>query len=177
MPSTHEPTGPSDPQQPEHDTDAPDAPDDERRTSWRLRRREKRDREAAEERIRNQGSWVDLQIQQAVARGDFDKLSGFGKPLKLRDTHDPDWWVKGLVERENITGVLPAALQIRKDDAALDDRLDRLNTEKQVREAVTEFNAAVRRALYSTWGDPPVVTSPRDVDEEVARWRSRRARP
>ena len=175
MPSSHEPTGPSDPQQPE--TRGPETePDEERRTSWRLRRREKRDREAAEERIRNQGSWVDLQIQQAVARGDFDKLSGFGKPLKLRDTHDPDWWVKGLVERENITGVLPPALQIRKDDAALDDRLDRFNTEKQVREAVDEFNAAVRRALYSTWGDPPVVTSPRDVEDEVVRWRARRTR-
>ena len=112
-----------------------------------------------------------------MARGDFDDLPGYGKPLKLRNADDPDWFVKQLVERENITGVLPAALQIRKDDAALDGVLDRFNTEKQVREAVTEFNAAVRRALYSTWGDPPVITRPRDVEEEVVRWRSRRARP
>jgi hypothetical protein len=171
MPSTP-PTGPSSPPDPQR----PEGDDESRRTSWRLRRRERRDREAAEERIKNQGTWVDLQIQQAVARGDFDDLPGYGKPLRLTDTHDPDWWVKGLVERENITGVLPPALQIRKDDAALDARLDRLNTEKQVREAVTEFNAAVRRALYTTWGDPPVVTSPRDVEEEVARWRERRTR-
>lgn len=159
-------------------SDGPPDPDrtEGRRTSWRLRRRERRDREAAEERIKHQGTWVDVQIQQAVARGDFDDLPGYGKPLRLRDTNDPDWWVKGLVEREKLTGVLPPALQIRKDDAALDGQLDRLNTERQVREAVAEFNAAVRRALYSTWGDPPVVTSPRDVEEEVARWRDRRAR-
>ena len=37
--------------------------------------------------------------------------------------HDPDWWLKKLVEREKITGVLPPALQIRKDDAELDGRL------------------------------------------------------
>ena len=124
----------------------------------------------------NQGTWVDVQIQQAVARGDFDDLPGYGKPLRLTDTHDPDWWVKGLVERENITGVLPPALQIRKDDAALDGLLDRLNPERQVREAVEEFAADVRKALYSTWGDPPVVTSPRDVEQEVTRWRERRTR-
>jgi hypothetical protein len=171
MPSTPRtgPTDSPDPQRPENE-------DEQRRGSWRLRRRERRDREAAEERIKHQGAWVDVQIQQAVARGDFDDLPGYGKPLRLTDTDDPDWWVKGLVERENITGVLPPALQIRKDDAALDGQLDRLNTERQVREAVTEFNAAVRRALYSTWGDPPVVTSPRDVDAEVARWRDRRTR-
>ena len=174
MPSTHDPAGSPDPRRPETEPD--EGPDEGRRTSWRLRRREKSDKAAAEERIRNQASWVDLQVQQAMARGDFDDLPGYGKPLKLRNTDDPDWFVKQLVERENITGVLPAALQIRKDDAALDGVLDRFNTEKQVREAVTEFNAAVRRALYSTWGDPPVITRPRDVEEEVVRWRSRRAR-
>ena len=133
-------------------------------------------RAAARARIAQKQTWVDLQVQRAIERGDFDDLPGAGKPIELGDTHDPDWWLKKLVERENITGVLPAALQIRKDDAALDGVLDRFNTEKQVREAVTEFNAAVRRALYSTWGDPPVITRPRDVEEEVVRWRSRRAR-
>lgn len=172
MPSTPRPPGshPPEPGPPDPAREASDS----KRASWRLRRRERREREAAEDRIKHQGSWVDLQIQQAVARGDFDDLPGYGKPLELRDTHDPDWWVKRLIERENITGVLPPALQIRKDDAALDGRLDRLNTEHQVREEVTAFNADVRRALYSTWGDPPVVTQPRDVDEEVARWRRRR---
>lgn len=142
MPSTP-PTGPTGSPDPQ----PPDAETAQRRGSWRLRRRERRDREAAEARIEHQGTWVDVQIQQAVARGDFDDLPGYGKPLRLRDTHDPDWWVKGLLERENITGVLPPALQIRKDDAALDGQLDRLHTERQVREAVSEFNAAVRRAL------------------------------
>ena len=62
-----------------------------------------------------------------MARGDFDNLPGAGKPIRgLGTEHDPDWWVKQLIEREKITGVLPPALQLRKDDAELDARLDTL---------------------------------------------------
>ncbi len=117
---------------------------------------------------------MDLQIRQARERGDFDDLPGLGKPLEdLGDAHDPDWWVKRLVERERIV-VVPPALQLRRDDAALDDTLDRLGGEAEVRREVTEFNERVRRILYSTHGGPPVTTSPRDVEEEVRRWRARR---
>jgi len=110
-----------------------------------------------------------------VERGDFEALPGLGKPLEdLDGDHDPDWWVRRLVEREKIT-VLPPALQLRRDDAALDDALDRLGGEAEVRREVTEFNDRVRHTLYTTRGGPPVTTPPRDVDEEVRRWRSRRA--
>ena len=110
-----------------------------------------------------------------MERGDFAGLPGLGKPLEgLGDEHDPDWWVKRLVEREKIT-VLPPALQLRREDAALDDTLDRLAGEAEVRRALTEFNERVRRVLYTTHGGPPVTTPPRDVEEEVRRWRARLA--
>jgi hypothetical protein len=129
---------------------------------------------AAAARIRQQEQWVDLQIRQAVERGDFDGLPGYGKPIEgLGTEHDPDWWLKQLVEREQIH-VLPPALAIRKDDAELHDVLDRLATEAQVRREVTDFNERVRRALYGTTGWPPVVTPQRDVDVEVQAWRTRR---
>jgi hypothetical protein len=132
--------------------------------------------DAVRARIQQQSSWVDLQIRQAVDRGDFDELPGYGKPLtNLTGDHDPDWWVKQLIEREQITGVLPPSLQVRKEDAELDDRLDRLVTEEQVRHEVEEFNARVRWALYRPPEGPPVVTRPRDVDHEVQQWRTRRA--
>ena len=89
---------------------------------------------AAANRIREQAKCVDLQIQQAMARGEFDNLPGAGKPIKnLGAEHDPDWWVKQLIEREQITGVLPPALQLRKDDAELDAKLDELHVESEVR--------------------------------------------
>jgi len=130
---------------------------------------------AAAARIQQQHTWVDLQVRQAIERGDFDDLPGAGKPIPdLGAQHDPDWWVKQLVERERITGVLPAALQLRKDDAALDDRLDGLVSETEVRREVEDFNARVLRARYTPVDGPPLVTMPRDVEETVERWRERR---
>jgi hypothetical protein len=133
-------------------------------------------RAAAANRMREQNKWVDMQIQQAMARGEFDDLPGAGKPIKnLGTQHDPDWWVKQLIEREQITGVLPAALQLRKDDAELDAKLDAHLVESEVRREVEEFNARVMKARYTPVDGPPLITQPRDVDETVAAWRERRA--
>ena len=133
------------------------------------------ERAIARARMEQHTTWADLQLRQAMRRGDFDDLPGLGKPLTgLGEEHDPDWWVKRLVEREKIT-VLPPALELRRDDEQLDDRLDRLGSADEVRREVTEFNARVRRTLYSTTGWPPVVTEQRDVEVEVTRWRQRLA--
>jgi hypothetical protein len=122
-----------------------------------------------------QHTWVDLQIRQAMERGAFDDLPGAGKPIAdLGTEHDPDWWIKRLVERERIT-VLPPSLQLRKEDAELDDRLDKLAAESEVRREVEEFNARVLRARYTPVDGPPLVTQPRDVEETVKAWRDRRA--
>lgn len=125
--------------------------------------------------MRDQHRWVDLQIQQAIERGDFDNLPGAGKPLPKLDA-DPDWWVKKLIERERITGVLPEALQLRKDDAELDALLDRENVEKAVRDLLESFNRRVIEARRQLQGGPPVVTPTRDVEAEVTAWRERRGR-
>ena len=134
-------------------------------------------RSAAEARIANQQSWVDAQVRLAMERGEFDNLPGAGKPLEgLDKDHDPNWWLKKLVEREKIA-VLPPALALRKEDAELDDRLDRINTEELVRREVEEFNARVHRARYTPPDGPhaPIlVTQKRDVDAEVEAWRARR---
>jgi len=131
-------------------------------------------RKAAAERIRQQATWVDLQVRQAMARGDFDNLPGAGKPLPdLGDEHDPDWWVKRLVERERIV-VLPLSVELRKEDAQLDERLDREATEKQARALVEDFNERVVKARYAQPQGPPLITMPRDVEETIARWRERR---
>lgn len=132
-------------------------------------------RDAAAERARHQVQWVDQQIRQAVARGEFDNLPGAGKPIKdLGSTHDPDWWVKRLVEREQITGVLPPALQLRKEDAQLEETLDQEYSEKAVRELLVDFNRRVVEARRQLLGGPPVITRLRDVEAEVAAWRERR---
>ena len=64
---------------------------------------------------------AELAIQQAMRRGDFDNLPGAGKPLPgLGDgRHDPDWWLRRKIEREQLRGLGPVAYLLRTEDAAL----------------------------------------------------------
>lgn len=148
----------------ENPEDAPD-PRTDRRTG----------RSAADARMREQHRWVELQVQRAIERGEFDDLPGAGKPLGPLDS-SPDWWLKQLIAREQITGVLPEALQLRKDDLTLDATLDRLGSEQQVRDHLETFNRRVVNARRQLQGGPPVITPTRDVEAEVAAWRERRRR-
>ena len=125
----------------------------------------------------DQVRWVDLQVQRAVAQGKFDDLPGAGKPIKdLGDPYDRDWWLKKLIEREQITGVLPPALQLRKDDADPRGDLDREASEKDVRALLEQFNKRMIEARRQLQGGPPVITNLRDVEAEIDAWRQRRRR-
>lgn len=128
----------------------------------------------ASARMEQKALWVDLQVQKAIDRGAFDDLPGAGKPLHLPDQHDPDWWVKRLVEREKITGIAPPAIGLRQEDAELDAALDREFGAEGVRRAVEDFNRRVVEARRQLTGGPPVVTRTREVEVEIARWRERR---
>lgn len=137
---------------------------------------------AAEEELRQKRAAVDdaakaeYLVRDAMAQGKFDNLKYAGKPIPgLGEVYDPDWWVKGLLQRENITGLGPTAILLRTEDAALDARLDEQFSEKQVRDIVADFNARVIDARRQLQGGPPVITRTRDVDAEVARWRERQA--
>ncbi|HET9500116.1 MAG TPA: DUF1992 domain-containing protein [Marmoricola sp.] len=131
-------------------------------------------RAVAAERMARQHEYVDQQIRLAMQRGEFDDLPGAGKPLDLGAPQDRDWWLRKLIERERITGVLPAALQLRKDDAELQGQLDQQREERLVREQVEEFNRRVVEARRQLTGGPPVITPTRDVEAEVVAWHERR---
>lgn len=119
--------------------------------------------------------YVDAVIDQAIRRGEFDDLPLAGKPIPgLTGTHDPDWWLKSVIEREQLTGLGPPAMLLKQEDRELDDRLDRELDETTVRDILADFNARVVDARRQLLGGPPVVTPTRDVDHEVARWRARR---
>jgi hypothetical protein len=118
---------------------------------------------------------VETAIQQAIRRGDFDDLPGAGKPLPgLTGTHDPDWWIRRKIEREQLTGLGPPALLLRTEDKELEERLDRLASEAAVREHLEGFNRRIVEARRQLQGGPPVVTPTRDIEAEVERWRERR---
>ena len=115
-------------------------------------------------------------IRDAMAQGKFDHLKYAGKPIPgLGEKYDPDWWVKGLIQRENITGMGPRAILLRTEDAGLDDRIDEQRSEAQVRQLLGDFNARVIDARRQLQGGPPVITKTRDVESEVRLWAERRA--
>lgn len=124
----------------------------------------------------DRAAFVESAIQVAIRRGDFDDLPGAGKPIEgLGTHHDPDWWIRRKIETENLTGLGPPALLLRVEDRELDDQLDLLGREDDVREVLEDFNRRVIDARRQLLGGPPVVTAPRDVDVEVAAWAARRA--
>lgn len=123
----------------------------------------------------DRAAYVETAIQQAIRRGEFDDLPGAGKPLPgLGRTHDPDWWIRRKIETEQLSGLGPPAIMLRVEHAELDDRLDALGREQDVREALEDFNRRVIEARRQLLGGPPVVTPTRDVDAEIAAWRQRR---
>lgn len=118
---------------------------------------------------------VDIAIDQAIRRGDFDDLPGAGKPIPgLGTTTDPDWWIRRKIERERLTGLGPPALTLRTEYASLEARLDELRTAPEVREYLEDFNHRVREARRQLLGGPPVVTPTVDVDEWEQEWLDRR---
>ena len=132
-------------------------------------------RDAARARMHHQSQWVEQQLRVAMERGEFDDLPGAGKPIEgLGAEHDPDWWLKKLIERERVTGVLPEALQLRKDDLELDALLDRQPDETAVRRELESFNSRVVRARMQLQGGPPVITRTREIEAEVSAWQGRR---
>ncbi|QDZ15689.1 DUF1992 domain-containing protein [Humibacter ginsenosidimutans] len=121
-------------------------------------------------------AYVETVIQQAMRRGEFDDLPGAGKPLAgLGRPHDPDWWIRRKIEAERLSGLGPPALTLRVENAELNDRLDALWREVEVRDVLDDFNRRVIEARRQLLGGPPVVTPTRDVDEELRAWRWRRA--
>jgi hypothetical protein len=120
-------------------------------------------------------SWIEEQIQQARAKGEFDDLEGKGQPIAGLDApYDPLWWVKKLLERERLS-VLPLALEVRvKVDRALES-MGRLRREDDVRELVAVINAEIARANRTTTTGPPTNLAPLDIDAVLTEWRRARS--
>ena len=121
-------------------------------------------------------SWVDKQIRDAAARGDFEQLAGVGKPLprEVESTYDELWWVKRKMAREGLS-VLPPALALRKEaEDALEAALA-APSERIVRKILTEINAKISEMMFKPPPGPPLGKKPYDVEDVVRQWRERRA--
>ncbi|MFJ2825345.1 DUF1992 domain-containing protein [Streptomyces toxytricini] len=119
-------------------------------------------------------SWVDRQIREATARGDFSDLEGFGKPLPSLDApYDETWWIRQKVHREGFAA-LPPSLALRKEAEDAMEEVREARSERRVREILTAVNDKIAAALRMPPPGPPLRLAPFDVDEVVATWRAAR---
>lgn len=125
---------------------------------------------------------VDRAIREAQERGEFDNLPGAGKPLRNlgnADTDDPDWWIRGLVKREqlDLTGAMPPAVALRKEAESFPESLMELRTEESVRAVLEDFNRRVKldRLRPAVGPFPPLIARTVDVDDLVRQWHGLRA--
>ena len=119
---------------------------------------------------------IDRAIREATERGEFDDLPGAGTPLQMRHSGDPDWWVKQLAEREQISP--DQTMSLRREADGFPGSLLELPTEAAVRAVLDDFNERVK----ADWTRPrtgpssPVVARKVDVDALVEQWRELRRR-
>ncbi|GAB7042142.1 MULTISPECIES: DnaJ family domain-containing protein [Catenuloplanes] len=120
-------------------------------------------------------SLVDRKIREALERGEFDNLRGAGKPLPGHGgDYDEDWYVKELVEREQVGGaVLPGTLALRKDIEDLPRTLTRVRQERDVRRIVAELNERIADNHRGLLSGPPTTIKRLNTEEIVRDWRER----
>jgi hypothetical protein len=120
-------------------------------------------------------TWIDAQIRVATEAGAFDNLPGAGKPLpNLGLEHDPLWWVKQLVQREQISSLPPSLELLRKAETEL-AAIEKLHDEATVRHRVAALNVEIAKINATVVEGPPTRLGTLDVDQVVARWRQARS--
>lgn len=120
--------------------------------------------------------WVDAQIRRAQNAGEFDDLPGAGKPLKLADQHDPDWWVKDFIRREDVetAALLPPAVQLRKEKQQVQDKVRGMRRESEVRDYLADLNKRILVSIRDTTG-PVVPVGTVDEDAVLTQWQADQA--
>lgn len=129
-----------------------------------------------EDRWQRSESTQDRLIREAHERGEFDNLPGAGKPL--RNLGGGGDWVTQWVQREDLSGVLPPELALRKEADNIVDTVADLGTEQEVREIVEDLNRRIRemRLRPSSGHDrgPDSFLRTVSADRIVGEWRARR---
>lgn len=119
-------------------------------------------------------SWVDRQIRDAQGRGEFDRLTGAGKPLPrdVEATYDELWWVKRKLAREGMA-FLPPALALRKEAEDALVAAYAAPSERVARKIIVEINVKIRDMMFKPPPGPALGMKPYDVEEVVREWHRR----
>jgi hypothetical protein len=122
-------------------------------------------------------TWVDSQIAQGMARGDFDDLPGAGKPLPWRSPDETAYeWVLEKARKENLDllGMLPPGMRLRRERDLLPATVADLTDEGAVRALAEDYNCRVEQFWRRPQFTPDAVPGLCDVEALVEGWRAAR---
>lgn len=123
----------------------------------------------------NWETWIEAQIRVAREQGAFDNLPGAGKPIpNLDQAHDPLWWVKQYLQREQLS-ILPPSLELLRKAEKEVAAIEQLPDEAAVRRRVAELNVEIAKANATVLEGPPTRLSTLDAEKLVERWRRARS--
>ena len=119
---------------------------------------------------------VEAAVREAIERGEFDNLTGAGRPLPDHG-RDENWWLKTYLEREegSTSGFLPRPLLLRREVEDLPTLVSRMGSVSAVRSHVADLNRRIADEIRTPTGGPPLAMRPVDADAVVERWRADRA--
>lgn len=120
-------------------------------------------------------SWVERQIREATERGEFDNLSGAGKPLRDLSRDGEDWFARSLMEREKLPPVLPTPLALRREAERIGETVASERSEQAVRDIVEDLNSRIRESYRNRDSGPLIPVRTVNVDRVVGDWRSKRS--
>jgi len=86
-----------------------------------------------------------------MEQGAFDNLPGAGKPLpNIDQEYDPLWWVRQLVQREQVSMLPPSLELLRKVETEL-ATIGKLPDEATVRRRVAALNVEIAKINATVW--------------------------
>lgn len=115
-------------------------------------------------------TWVDRQIREAEARGEFKDLPGAGKPIPGIDKpRDEMWWVRQKLTREKLTYTHPNLMLRKQAEEALAAAAS-AGSEAEARAIIEDINARIVDAIRKPSSGPPLNLMPYDVEKIVQDW-------
>lgn len=116
-------------------------------------------------------TWIDRQIREAAARGEFDDLPGTGKPLPRR-RDDEMGWVKRKLDEEGLEFPLPGGLGLRREAEKVRAAAVAAPIEAKARALVEDMNERIKEAIRHPMAGPPVIVPLIDEEAAIADWRA-----
>ena len=119
-------------------------------------------------------SYPERLVREAIERGDFNHNPYIGKPVDLGRPGGEKPWIVSRLEQEDLRGVLPPALQLRRAKEDIQQTLREVRSESQARQIIEALNDQIRAFDALPSEGPRIVISLLDVGAVLADWRAGR---